>query len=44
MSVLAFTAAQQALISAPGSIFVDACPGAGKTQSIVQRFLEIQFV
>ncbi len=40
MSVLAFTAAQQALISAPGSIFVDACPGAGKTQSIVQRFLE----
>lgn len=35
-----FTDPQLALIREPGSRFVEACPGAGKTQSIVQRFVE----
>ena len=35
-----FTDAQQALIDAPDSIYVEACPGAGKTQAIVQRFVD----
>lgn len=35
-----FTDAQRDLITTPGSTFVDACPGAGKTQVIVQRFIE----
>lgn len=35
-----FSPAQQAIIAAAGSFFVDACPGAGKTQTIVQRFIE----
>lgn len=34
-----FTEEQQALINAPDSVYVEACPGAGKTQSIVQRFV-----
>lgn len=35
-----FTDAQRWLITATGSLFVEACPGAGKTQSVVQRFIE----
>lgn len=33
------TAAQRELIETPGSRFVEACPGAGKTQCIVERFV-----
>lgn len=40
MSQLIFTPAQRALIEAKSSIYVEACPGAGKTQAIVQRFIE----
>lgn len=36
---LTFTPAQQALIDGQTSIYIDACPGAGKTQAIVQRFI-----
>jgi DNA helicase-2/ATP-dependent DNA helicase PcrA len=35
-----FTQGQRALIDAEASMFIDACPGAGKTQAIVQRFLD----
>jgi superfamily I DNA/RNA helicase len=35
----AFTNEQQRLIFTPGSTFVEACPGAGKTQAIVERFV-----
>lgn len=31
---------QRGLIESDGSVYVEACPGAGKTQSIVQRFIE----
>lgn len=37
--VINFTAAQKSLIETPGSIFVDACPGAGKTEAVVQRYV-----
>lgn len=37
---LVFTPEQNALIQARQSTYVDACPGAGKTQAIVQRFIE----
>lgn len=40
MADIDFTTAQRELIEAKGSIFVEACPGAGKTQAIVQRFIE----
>lgn len=36
---LEFTASQRALIDAKESIYVEACPGAGKTQAVVQRFI-----
>ncbi|MCP3426612.1 UvrD-helicase domain-containing protein [Rothia sp. AR01] len=35
-----FTDAQMALIRAEIGTYVEACPGAGKTQSIVQRFVD----
>lgn len=35
-----FTQPQIDLIQAKRSIYVEACPGAGKTQAIVQRFVE----
>jgi ATP-dependent DNA helicase UvrD/PcrA len=34
-----FTAEQLALIEATQSTYVEACPGAGKTQSIIERFI-----
>ena len=34
-----FDTSQQALIDSPDSIWVEACPGAGKTQAIVERFI-----
>jgi DNA helicase II / ATP-dependent DNA helicase PcrA len=34
-----FTDEQKRLILTPGSTFVEACPGAGKTQAIVERFV-----
>jgi DNA helicase-2/ATP-dependent DNA helicase PcrA len=37
---LSFTKPQRALIDASTSTYVEACPGAGKTQAIVQRFVE----
>jgi DNA helicase-2/ATP-dependent DNA helicase PcrA len=37
---ISFTAEQRALIEAAEPTFVEACPGAGKTQAIVQRFIE----
>ncbi|WJJ14520.1 ATP-dependent helicase (plasmid) [Prescottella equi] len=37
---LEFTPAQRALIEADESVYVEACPGAGKTQAIVQRFID----
>ncbi|WP_261557421.1 UvrD-helicase domain-containing protein [Frankia tisae] len=39
-SGLTFSPAQLALIEKPGSRVVKACPGAGKTQSIVERFIQ----
>jgi len=36
---ITFTSAQRALIEASGSTYVEACPGAGKTQCIVERFM-----
>src|SRR5215218_3574503 len=39
MPIVSFTDAQLELIHANGSGFVEACPGAGKTQTIVERFL-----
>jgi superfamily I DNA/RNA helicase len=36
---LIYSPAQLALIEKPGSQVVKACPGAGKTQSIVERFI-----
>lgn len=35
-----FTEAQRELIEATTSTYVEACPGAGKTQAIVQRFID----
>lgn len=35
-----FTTPQRSLIEAAGSVYVEACPGAGKTQAIVQRFVD----
>ncbi|MFI7598281.1 UvrD-helicase domain-containing protein [Actinoplanes sp. NPDC049681] len=40
MDEINFSPAQRALIDKPGSVFVPACPGAGKTQSIVERFIQ----
>ncbi|QKT12165.1 UvrD-helicase domain-containing protein [Rhodococcus sp. W8901] len=40
MPPLNFTRAQRALIRTKSSIYVEACPGAGKTQAIVQRFID----
>ncbi|MEV0006408.1 ATP-dependent helicase [Micromonospora sp. NPDC050980] len=40
MDEIDFSPAQRALIDKPGSVFVPACPGAGKTQSIVERFTQ----
>lgn len=40
MADLEFTSPQLALIQASRSTYVEACPGAGKTQAIVQRFVE----
>lgn len=37
---IVFTEEQRALIEASESTYVEACPGAGKTQAIVQRFVE----
>ncbi|MFG2109709.1 UvrD-helicase domain-containing protein [Micromonospora chersina] len=31
---------QRDLIEKPGSVFVEACPGAGKTQCIVERYIQ----
>lgn len=39
MTDIEFTAAQRELIEATTSTYVEACPGAGKTQAIVQRFI-----
>lgn len=39
MSTFSPTDAQRELIETPGSRFVEACPGAGKTQCIVERFV-----
>jgi DNA helicase-2/ATP-dependent DNA helicase PcrA len=35
-----FTESQQQLITTPGSLFASACPGAGKTEAVVQRFID----
>jgi superfamily I DNA/RNA helicase len=35
-----FTSAQRALVDTVSSLYVEACPGAGKTHAIVQRYLE----
>lgn len=35
-----FSLQQRSLIEAAGSAYVEACPGAGKTQAIVQRFVD----
>lgn len=40
MDEIEFSTAQRALIDKPGSVFIPACPGAGKTQSIVERFIQ----
>lgn len=40
MHSVRFTEAQLDFIHATGNRFVEACPGAGKTQSIVERFLQ----
>jgi len=37
---LTFSIAQKYLIETSGSLFVDACPGAGKTEAVVQRYIE----
>jgi len=37
---LTFTVTQKYLIETPGSLFIDACPGAGKTEAVVQRYIE----
>ncbi|WP_392467010.1 UvrD-helicase domain-containing protein [Arsenicicoccus cauae] len=34
-----YSDAQRTLVETPGSLFVEACPGAGKTRAIVGRFL-----
>ncbi|HEY0641122.1 MAG TPA: UvrD-helicase domain-containing protein [Pseudonocardiaceae bacterium] len=34
-----FTTAQRKLFESPGGAFIPACPGAGKTQAMVQRFI-----
>jgi DNA helicase-2/ATP-dependent DNA helicase PcrA len=39
MTDIDFTEAQRELIEATTSTYVEACPGAGKTQAIVQRFI-----
>lgn len=40
MTDINFTEAQRELIEATTSTYVEACPGAGKTQAIVQRFID----
>lgn len=40
MPSVTFTDAQMALIRAETATYVEACPGAGKTQAIVQRFID----
>lgn len=40
MPEVTFTDEQEALIRAEMATYVEACPGAGKTQAIVQRFIE----
>jgi DNA helicase-2/ATP-dependent DNA helicase PcrA len=35
-----FTKQQRSLIETTSSVYVEACPGAGKTQAIVQRFVD----
>lgn len=35
-----FTLEQRALIDASNSTYIEACPGAGKTHAVVQRYLE----
>lgn len=40
MTSVTFTDAQMALIRAETATYVEACPGAGKTQAIVQRFID----
>lgn len=40
MPSVTFTNAQLALIRAQVATYVEACPGAGKTQAIVQRFID----
>ncbi|MGI5247503.1 UvrD-helicase domain-containing protein [Dactylosporangium sp. CA-139066] len=40
MEEINFSDAQRALIENSGSVFIPACPGAGKTQSIVERFIQ----
>lgn len=40
MDPISFTLPQEALIYTKGSVFVEACPGAGKTQAIVERFIQ----
>lgn len=39
VTLVDFTQEQRVLIEMRGSGFVEACPGAGKTQSIVERFI-----
>lgn len=39
-TTLDFTEQQRSLIEGTGSVYVEACPGAGKTQAIVQRFVD----
>lgn len=39
MGTICFTDEQRSLIEADVSMYVDACPGAGKTQAIVERFI-----
>lgn len=40
MPSVTFTDAQMALIRTETATYVEACPGAGKTQAIVQRFID----
>lgn len=40
MKDVVFTDEQRALIERSGSVYVEACPGAGKTQSIVERYIQ----
>lgn len=38
-SEISFTSEQLKLIELPGSQYVDACPGAGKTEALVERYI-----